>query len=237
MSWKPLLIGSGDKSGRMVWILAAAAVLIVAVGAVGMFVWRPAPTVGGQTPAERIESISRLVAERAPGTGKAIAAIAVGDSDPRVRCAALVGLRTYARPEIRAAVEQGTKDEVSRVRAAAALTLGKYTDGAAAERLGEMLARDRDDEVRLAAARGLARCNSRKADDLLVAAMKGNSSPAVRKRALELLLEGTGVTLMPEPDPHNAGVWGRHVRRVLRHINATRANESSRPRADGKEQR
>lgn len=237
MSWKPPFIASGEKSGRRLWILAAVAALIVVAGAVGLCVSRGSATVEGGTPEERIESISRLAAEGEPGAGKAIAEAAVGDRDPQVRCVALVSLRRYARPEIRAAIEQGTRDEVSRVRAAAAMTLGKYADGAAVERLGEILETDQDDEVRLAAARGLARCNSRKGDDLLVSAMRGNSSPGVQKRALELLLEGTGVCLAPEPDPHDAGVWARHVLRVLRHMKATRASEAPRPQARGREER
>ena len=210
--------------------------LIVVVGAVELCVLRGSATVEGGTPEERIESIFRLEAGREPGAGKAIAEAAVRDRDPQVRCVALLSLRRHARPEMRAAIEQGTRDEVSRVRAAAAMTLGKYADGAAVERLGEILETDQDDEVRLAAARGLARCNSRKGDDLLVSAMKGNSSQAVQKRALELLLEGTGVSLTPEPDPRDAGIWARHIERVLRHVNAARTSESPRPKAHGRKE-
>ena len=230
---KSLLIGRGGRFRRRGWILAAGGVLVLVVVVVSLCVSGRSATVDGRPPAERIESISRLAAEQPSGAGEAISRAAIGDRDARVRCAALAALRTCAQAESRTAVEQGTRDEVSRVRAAAALTLGAYADGAAVGRLGEMLAGDRDDEVRLAAARGLARCNSRQADDLLVAAMRGNSSPAVQKRSLLLLLEGTGVRLVPEPDPRDAAVWARHVGRVLRHVSATRANQT--PRKSGRE--
>lgn len=237
MAQEPLFIGRGDKSGVRPWILVAAALLVVGAGVVGLCVSGRNATIAGQTPEERIESISRLAAEQAPGAGKAIAGAASDDRDARVRCVALMALRKYARPETRGAIEQGTRDDVSKVRAAAAGTLGMYADAQAVERLGELLASDHADEVRLAAARGLARCNSRKADDLLVSAMRGNSSPVVQKRALTLLLEGTGVHLTPEPDPNNAAVWGRQVQKVLRHIQATRTSGTPGPQAGRKGKR
>ncbi len=236
MSWKPTFIGSGSNSGWKIWTLVAVATVIVVAAVVGLWAWSRDATVSGETSAERIESITRLAAEGGAGAGKAIAGAAVGDSDPQVRCVAFVSLRTYASPAVRDAVEKGTRDEVPKVRAAAAMTLGEYADGAAATRLGEVLLTDPDEGVRLAAARGLARCDSDQADDLLASAMKANTSAAVQERALKLLLEGTGVKLTPEPDPKDAALWARHVRNVMRHIEATRANEPL-GRRGGKEER
>jgi len=230
MSWKSAFIGIGQKFGGRTRTLAVMAALIAAAVVAGLWVWPRDPKVTGSTSAERIESITRLAAERAPGAGKAIAGAATGDPDPQVRCVALVSLRKYAGPEARPAVEQGMSDNVPKVRAAAARALGMYADSAAAKRLGDVLQTDRDEEVRLAAARGLARCNSDEADDLLVSAMKTNNSPAVQKRALKLLLEGTGVRLTPEPDPANAEAWAGHLRNVLSHIEVTRAANEPRRR-------
>jgi len=224
MAQKSLFAGTGDTSGRKVWILVAGAVLVVGGVVVGVSVSGRDVTIDGDTAGERIESISRIAAAKGNGAGRAIAGAARDDRDAKVRCVAQMALRRYARPEIRATVEQGTRDEVSTVRAAAARTLGEYADARAVERLGELLSRDQSDEVRLAAARGLARCNSPAADDVLVSAMRGNSSTAVQTRALTLLLEGTGVRLTPKPDPKDAAVWGRHVQRVLKHVKSTRAS-------------
>ena len=209
----------------------AAVILIVVLAAQFLGGGLPDPSSGDVS--QRIDAIGEIAAEGSRDAGETIASVAVKDRDPQVRCVAMVSLRKYARPENRAAIEQGTKDEASRVRAAAAVTLGKYADGEAVERLGELLKTDQHDEVRLAAALALARCNSRKGDDMLVSAMKGNSSQVVQKRSMLLLLRGTGVSLAPEPDPRNAGVWTRHMERVLRHVNADRTAESSRPRTGG----
>lgn len=222
-------------SGKAI-VGALAAVILIAVLAVRFFGGGlPDPSSGDVS--QRITVICEMASDGSSGSVKAIADAAVGDRDPQVRCVALLSLRRYARPEFRAAIEQGTKDEVAKVRAAAAMTLGKYADVAAVERLGEILETDQDDEVRLAAARGLARCNLRKSEDLLVSAMKGNSSQAVQKRALKLLLEGTGVSLAPEPDPRDAAVWARHVLKVLRHVKATRDSESPRRQSRGRKER
>ncbi|MCP4378636.1 MAG: HEAT repeat domain-containing protein, partial [bacterium] len=140
---------------------------------------------------------------------------------PKVRCIAILSLRKHARPEIRSTIEAGTKDKVPMVRAAAALTLGKYADGAAVKRLGDLLQTDQDEAVRLAAARGLARCKSRESRGLLVSAMKKNDNQEVQKQSLKLLLEGTGVSLAPDPNPRDKKLWARHVEKVMRYVNAT----------------
>ncbi|MCP4375877.1 MAG: HEAT repeat domain-containing protein, partial [bacterium] len=148
---------------------------------------------------ERINAIRKIAAEGSLDAGKSIAKVAVGDEDPRVRCIAMLSLRKHARPEIRSTIEAGTKDKIPAVRAAAALTLGKYADAAAVKRLGNLLETGQDETVRLAAARGLARCKSRESKGLLVSAMKKNDSQEVQKQSLKLLLEGTGVSLAPDP--------------------------------------
>jgi len=144
----------------------------------------------------------------------------------------MVTLRKFARPEIRASIEQGTSDDAPRVRAAAAVTLGKYADSKAESRLGELLKADKDDEVRLAAALALSRYKTIKSTNMLVSAMKSNSSQAVKKQSLLLLLRGTGVSLTPEPDPRNAKLWARHMKKVMRYVDTTWSGQSPDGRND-----
>jgi HEAT repeat protein len=208
-------------------IFGALVVVVLLVILAFQFFGNDLPDPSSGDASERIDAIREIAAEDSLSAGKSIAQVATGDKDPKVRCVAMLSLRKHARPEIRSVIVAGTRDKAAMVRAAAAMTLGKYADDAAVKRLGNLLNTDQDETVRLAAARGLARCKSRKSNDLLVSAMKGNDNQEVQKQSLKLLLEGTGLSLSPEPDPRDKKRWAMHIKRVMRYINATNAADSS----------
>ena len=208
-------------------ILGIVVIVILLVLITIQFFGNGAPDPSAGDASQRIVAINKIAANASDDAGKRIARAGIHDPSPRVRCVAMLTLRKFARPEIRDSIEQGTRDEAPRVRAAAAVTLGKYVDEKAVERLGDLLKSDKDDEVRLAAALALARYKSRKSTNALVSAMKANSSQAVKKQSLMLLLQGTGVSLTPEPDPRNAKIWARHMKQVMRYVDTTWGGESS----------
>ena len=211
-------------SGKVIVGIVVIVILLVLITIQFFGTGDPDPS-AGDVP-QRITAINEIASNGSTDAGEKIALAGIKDPSPRVRCAAMVSLRKFAIPKIRTAIEQGTQDDVARVRAAAAVTLGKYNDKKAVKRLAELLTDDKDDEVRLAAALALARQKSRESTEKLVSAMKSNSSPAVQKQSLLLILQGTGVKLSPEPDPRNAKLWARHKMQVMRYVDSTWTNES-----------
>lgn len=210
-------------SGKVILGIVVIVILLVLIAIQFFGNGAPDPSTGDVS--LRIIAINRIAPDTDTDAGEKIARVGIKDPSPRVRCMAMVTLRKFARPEIRTSIEQGTRDDVARVRAAAAVTLGKYADGKAVDQLGELLKADKADEVRLAAALALARCKSRESTNMLVSAMKGNSSQTVQKQSLLLLLQGTGVSLAPEPDPRDAKIWARHMKQVMRYVDTTWGGE------------
>ncbi|MBT3199594.1 MAG: HEAT repeat domain-containing protein [Phycisphaerales bacterium] len=211
-------------SGKVIFGIVVIVILLVLITI--QFVGDDTPDLAEGDVAQRITAINTIASSEGVDTGEKIAHVGVNDSNPRVRCAAMVSLRKFAFPEIRNAIEQGTKDQSSRVRAAAAVTLGKFNDKKAVNRLDELLQADKDEEVRLAAALALARCKSRESAKKLVSSMKTNSSQVVQKQSMLLLLQGTGVSLRPEPDPRDKKLWARHMKQVMRYVDTTWGDES-----------
>ena len=153
------------------YIFVAVAVVAVAiVTALTMAFSRARVT--GDTPDERIASISRLAARAPLGAGQAIAGAATDDPDPKVRQVAMVSLGRFVDPSIRPAVEAGARDADAGVRQAAADALALYDDAPAAGRLADMAENDSADEVRLRALQAMGRCSAPEAVVTLVEAME-----------------------------------------------------------------
>jgi hypothetical protein len=172
--------------GKAVLIIAAAAIIVVGgtMLAVFGFGWgRRTAGVTGETGEDRLRSVGRLGTLKPAESAKALAA-ATEDADPAVRQAALVGLARSPTADARAAIDRGTRDPSAKVRAAAASTLGRYLDEAAADRLGEMILRDPEPEVRIGAALGLGRHASPKALVWLMEAAEKDTSLDVMTAAL-----------------------------------------------------
>ena len=170
--------------------------------------------VAGDTPAEQIASICRLADERPWGAADAIAAAAGGKANPSVRKAALIALGRFTRARDRGIVDSATTDAAAEVRAGAALTLGVYGDGAAADRLGKLLATDPDEQVRLAAVTGVGRVGGDKAIVLLAEAMENNDNAKVQSRAMVVLLRQLKLRHPNPPDPGDKARWGALVRKI-----------------------
>ena len=196
---------------KSTFILAAVAVVIVVV-AIGSLCSKAQVT--GQTSEERSDSICRLADEKPRGAGEAIAAAAVGEADPVVRRAALLALGRFPGDRYRQVVEAGTRDAEAMVRAQAAATLGMYDDAAAC-RLGELLTGDADEGVRLGALAGLGRIRGHRATALVVRAIDGDDSLAVRLRAVETLGARFGFSVPDPIDPRTpAGV--ERIRNIVK---------------------
>ena len=175
-------------SGKGKTLLIIAVVAILAAGgtmlAVFGFGWgRRTAGVTGGTAEDRLRSVGRLGALKPTESAKALAA-ATEDADPAVRQAALVNLARSPTADAREAIDRGTRDPSAKVRAAAASTLGKYRDEAAADRLGEMILGDPEPEVRIGAALGLGRHPSPKALVWLMEAAEKDASLEVMTAAL-----------------------------------------------------
>jgi len=175
-------------SGKGKTLLIIAVVAILAVGGTLLAVFglgwgRRTAGVEGVTGEDRLRSVGRLGALKPTESAKALAA-ATEDADPAVRQAAFVNLARSPTADAREAIDRGTRDPSAKVRAAAASTLGRYLDEAAAERLGEMILRDPEPEVRIGAALGLGRHPSPKALVGLMEAAEKDASLDVMTAAL-----------------------------------------------------
>ncbi len=196
-------------------LYGAAGAVVLAVIALPMAVSSRA-RLTGKTPQERIACICRLADLQPRGAVEALAAAAINEPDVGVRRAALIGLGRFRSPAARRAVEDGTKDKSASVRAAAAATLGLCNDDDAAARLGDILAGDPQEEVRLSAVAGLGRIGRPKAVAVLVEAMERNDSTNVRREALVTLLKRFQAGFTRPPDPRDTAKWGELMRQVRR---------------------
>jgi len=211
-------------------ILAAVAVIIVVVTIGYAF---STAEVTGRTSQERIDSICKLADEKPRGAGDAIAAAAVGESDPAVRKAAFLALGRFAGDKHRQVVEAGTRDADAAVRASAAATLGLYDDDAAACRLGELLTGDPDEAVRMGALTGLGHIRGLRATALVVRAIEGDDRLPVRLRAMQTLGVRFGFTFRDPTDPRTPAGAAR-IRNTLKMLPAvTEALEKYPPEPAG----
>ena len=163
---------------------------MLGAAAVGLLAWLASAalvraTVQGETPAERIACIYALADKGAFGAAEAIGQAATTDPDPSVRRAAVTVLARFSGPEVRSALTSATRDDDADVRASAAATLGPGQDALAADRLGELLAADPEESVRVAAISGLARNDTPNAIVHLLDAAESNDRKEVRIRALD----------------------------------------------------
>ncbi len=177
------------------WMLTFAAGAAVAIGivAAATLIGGGARVTGG-TADERIASISELAAGGGRGAARAIAEAAGNDPDARVRQVALMSLQRLLGPEVRSAVEAGTRDPVADVRSAAAGTLAVYDDGAAAARLAELAREDASLPVRLAALTAMGSMRTPEALVALVETTESGPSAAERVQAVKVLCGRYGLS-------------------------------------------
>jgi hypothetical protein len=155
---------------------------------------------GGGTPREKARRVAAIADQPTRGGGQALAR-AMEDPDPGVRKMALVGLSGQLTAEHRPVIERAAKDPRPDVRAGAAVTLSLYKDQAAAHKLGELLAGDADEGVRLAAASGLGMNPTDKAVVLLMDNAEKDPSGAVRLRAMKGVMARLGLRMLPAVQP------------------------------------
>jgi len=167
--------------------------------------------------ADKIAAIDKLAGSGSSGAGKSIAEAAANDPDPAVRKAALAGMVRFTSPQYRKVIEQGTKDRDAGVRASAAATLAAYKDNDAADKLGQLLGSDPDEQVRLAAASGLGMNTSPKALVFLLENAEKNDNPKVQHRAMSLLLPKFGMRFCERVDPRNLPRWRDLVEEMKEH--------------------
>ncbi len=204
---------------RWRWLGAAALVVLVGLALlVVLLPWRA--KVKGATPAERIACICRLADGHRWGAVDAIAAAAAEDPDASVRRAAVLCLGKFHRPTDRNVVEACTRDAAPRVREAAAMTLARYADPRAADRLAEMARDDDSEPVCLAAAVALDLQGGPAALVALVDLMEKSHQVPVREQAGKLLVKKFGVIVTP--NPNDSREWLNLIE-MIRGVDSVRA--------------
>ncbi len=181
-------MGLGSQIGRKSLYILGAVVVAAAVIVCAVAFAASGPKVRGGTPQERIASIQAITDSQADGAADAIAE-AVNDPDSSVRRVALVCLGRFCRPQDRALVEKCLSDKDPAVRGGAAVALGRYSDTASADKLGELIAREENEDVRAAAVSGLAQNQTDKAVVVLLeSAEKNMGHDTFQRRAMSALL-------------------------------------------------
>ncbi len=222
MSRKTLTYRRAGKLDTTTMILVGVAAVATVACVLAFSPWVRGGDVADGATSDRIDSLKKLGA----ADSDVIANTAVNDPDARVRLVAFRRLDQFVNPAVRDAIEKGMTDQDAKVRAAAAIALGKFADGEAIRKLdGVVSDSGQDERVRLAAVRGLKRCNSRGAEDVLSRTMQRNDSWRVKQKALVILFEGKGITFNPPPDPRKKTSWNAQVQDALNHIKARRHRE------------
>ncbi len=199
---------------------AAIVVLIVAGAATAALFaagyWMSRARIEGDSPRERIASICRIAADRPPRAGAALARAAVEETDAEVRRAAAVALGQFLCPECRSAVERAASDASARVRQAGAETLSLYRDGRAADVLVKLAGSDGDVGVRLAALRGLGRCDDPRSFVVLLDVAERGDTMEMQRQAMRALAGKVGARLDGRRDPRNPPGWRDLLQRFRR---------------------
>jgi len=199
------------KNLKAIGVLAGALVCAGLV-AIAMFAAARAE-VSGESPDERLASVRSIAARRPSGAADALARAAANDTSARVREAALAGLTHCLEPKHRSVVEDGTRDADAGVRAIAADTLGLYADSPSADVLIKLIQNDPDERVRLAACRGLARCDDPRSIVVLLETADKSKRKGIRLQAMKSLLVKFKGKLSEKRDPGNEAVWRDLVQR------------------------
>jgi len=165
--------------------------------------------VTGETPAERIACICRLADDQPFGAADAIAAAAAHDPDAAVRRAAVLCLGKFHHMSDWQLVEACTHDSAPSVREAAAMTLARYADTGAVDRLAQMVSDDGSEAVRLGALAALDLQASPAALVALLEIMEGSPETSSQVRACELLEKKFGIPV--KPDPGDSTRWNHLV--------------------------
>jgi len=183
------------------WIVTGVAALVVVGAVAGVAAFSARARVTGETVEERIDSIGMIADDRPWGAGDALAEAAAGEDSPAVRRAALIGLGRLADSDYRPVIDEASRHEDPQVRGAAASALGFFGDEVTLSRLGEMVADDDNERVRMEALEGLGRSPARKATALLFLAMEKNDNPKVQVKALHVLLRRLSAAHSSPPRP------------------------------------
>jgi hypothetical protein len=172
--------------------------------------------VEGATPQQRVEAVHRIAARRPNGSDEVLARAAGADSSPMVRRAAIAALSGAIKADHRPVIERGTRDADRRVRAVAADTLGLFGDGASANVLIELIRSDPDVEVRMAALRGLSKCDGPLSTVVLLQTAEKADNRNVRLQAMKALFWKIKGNIRAMRNPDDGRMWRDLIQRLKR---------------------
>jgi len=165
------------------------------------------------TPQQRAEAVQQIAARQSSRAVEVLAAAAINDPSPTVRRTAMAGMARHADPEHRQVFERGVRDSDASVRAIAADDLGAYGDQQTVEVLIGLVHDDPDDQVRLAALRGLAECDDPRAIVVLLQTGESGRTAALKLQAMKSLLRKFHGKLSPGRVPDDEPVWRDLIQR------------------------
>jgi hypothetical protein len=205
-----MVISGRPKSWKATGVLLAA-LLCAGAAAIALYATTGAE-VSGETPEERAASVRRIVADRPPGARRALGR-AAGEKSPEVRKAAMAGLAHFLEEEDRSLVEGGTKDKDAGVREVSAETLGQFRDSPAADVLIRLIREDPSERVRMAALRGLAKCDDPRSIVVLLETADKDPSKPIKLQAMKCMLWKFRANLRRTRDPANEALWRDLIQR------------------------
>jgi hypothetical protein len=194
------------KTWKMAGIVLAASAL-AAVAWLAMRSASQAEVPPGGTPKERAKAVEQIAVRHAPRAVEALAAAATKDPSPVVRRTAMAGMTRHADVAHRQVFEQGVRDPDASVRAIAADNLAAYRDQQTVEELIGLVHDDPDEQVRLAALRGLAECDDPRAIVVLLQTGESGKTSAMRLQGMKSLLRKFHGKLSPGRAPDNEAKW------------------------------
>jgi hypothetical protein len=224
MRWRNVLVFS--EIPTRTWKLAGVALAATACAAVVWLAMRSssrAEVPAGGTPQERTDAVAQIAARKSPRAVEVLAAAATKDPSPAVRRTAMVGMTRHADPEHRPVFEQGVRDPDASVRAIAADNLGSYADRQSVDVLVGLVHDDPDDQVRLAALRGLAECDDPRAIVVLLQTGESGRTDALKLQGMKSLLRKFHGKLTPDRLPQNEPRWRDLIQRYKMVVPVQRA--------------
>ncbi|MEX1039688.1 MAG: HEAT repeat domain-containing protein [Pirellulaceae bacterium] len=160
----------------------------------------------GPTPTQKRDEI-RYLALRSPTMSSTerqkvaieLANLAANETDPILRSEAIDALGAFPTDEAMAGLKSAIYDPDATIRRTAVTAMSKQNSPTAVSILGDVVTRDRDFDVRLAAAEGLGRFDTPESRQALVAAIE-DRDPAMRFAGIQSLKKMSPVDYQGDVD-------------------------------------
>ncbi|MCP4377316.1 MAG: HEAT repeat domain-containing protein [bacterium] len=163
--------------------------------------------------AQRIALVRQIAANGSLDDGSTLVEIIDSDPSPEVRREAMTALSYILKTAHLEIIRKKTEDPDAGVRKVAVDSLALYADMDITSDLIKIVKKDSEEEIRLTALHGLARCGDPRSVVALLDMAEHGSTRETKLAAMKCLLQKFGVRISEDRDPANDRSWRDLIQR------------------------